>query len=200
MAFSLQINPGFPVSLGLGCAGAHPASGNCSSFPGAAAADPLAGQAMDQRLMMMRQLHMMEPMLELLSAMLGVFAGGSPAPAGLPPAGLPTLAGVQGAPSSGPSSPLSSRPTEASAGRSAPSSSSGMKAGAPPGYRPLTGKIPSGVVAKAKSLLSQPMGSEHPFELDGKRYLARLENHYHPPGFKGGPNGWHKGTTVYVAS
>ena len=194
MAVSLQINLGFPVSLGLGCAGANPSSGGCSSFPGAAAVDPLAGQAMDQRLMMMRQLHMMEPMLELLSAMLGAFAGG--APAGLPPAGLPTLDGVQGAPSS----PPPARPTEASPGQSTPASSSGMKAGAPPGYRPLTGKIPSGVVAKAKSLLSQPMGSEHPFELDGNRYLARLENHYHPPGFKGGPNGWHKGTTVYVAS
>lgn len=74
-----------------------------------------------------------------------------------------------------------------------------QRTGAPSGYKPIKGKIPTGVVSKAKSLLNQPMGTEVPFELEGRRYLARLEPHYHPPGYQGGPNGWHKGVSVYEA-
>lgn len=77
---------------------------------------------------------------------------------------------------------------------------SGMKSGAPPGYAPITGRVPPGVVAEAKGLLHHDYGAEIPFELDGQRYLARLERHYHPPGYQGGPNGWHKGVTVYRAT
>ncbi|MBK6683032.1 MAG: peptidoglycan-binding protein [Deltaproteobacteria bacterium] len=77
---------------------------------------------------------------------------------------------------------------------------SGMKSGAPPGYAPITGRVPPGVVTQAKGLLHHDYGTEIPFELDGQRYLARLERHYHPPGFQGGPNGWHKGVTVYRAT
>ena len=33
--------------------------------------------------------------------------------------------------------------------------------------------------------------------LHGKRYVFVLERHYHPDGFVGAPNGWHKGVTVY---
>lgn len=76
----------------------------------------------------------------------------------------------------------------------------GQKAGAPRGYKPIKGKIPTGVVAKAKSLLSHPLGTEVPFELEGRRFMARLEPHYHPPGYQGGPNGWHKGVSVYEAA
>jgi peptidoglycan hydrolase-like protein with peptidoglycan-binding domain len=71
--------------------------------------------------------------------------------------------------------------------------------GPPEGYRAMTGRIPAGVVAKAKSLLHHDYGTEIPFELEGRRYVARLERHYHPPGYVGGPNGWHKGVTVYEA-
>ena len=34
-------------------------------------------------------------------------------------------------------------------------------------------------------------------ELFRKRYVFVLERHYHPPGFVGGPTGYHKGVTVY---
>lgn len=80
------------------------------------------------------------------------------------------------------------------------SKGSGLKSGAPPGYAPITGRVPPGVVAQAKGLLHHDYGTEIPFELDGQRYLARLERHYHPPGYQGGPNGWHKGVTVYRAT
>ncbi|MEQ8221607.1 MAG: hypothetical protein ABRQ37_04845 [Candidatus Eremiobacterota bacterium] len=74
---------------------------------------------------------------------------------------------------------------------------SGQKTGPPPGYKTMKGKIPPEVTAKAKSLLNQPMGTEIPFEANGKKYMARLETHYHPQGYVGGPNGYHKGCTVY---
>jgi len=42
-----------------------------------------------------------------------------------------------------------------------------------------------------------PIGTEEEITLDGRRYVLRLEWHYHPPGFVGAPNGWHHGITVY---
>jgi hypothetical protein len=42
-----------------------------------------------------------------------------------------------------------------------------------------------------------PMGDERFVAIDGHRYVFVLERHYHPPGFVGAPNGWHKGVTVY---
>ena len=48
-----------------------------------------------------------------------------------------------------------------------------------------------------KELLDSPFGAERSATLGGKRYAFVLEPHYHPPGFVGGPHGWHKGVTVY---
>ena len=76
---------------------------------------------------------------------------------------------------------------------------SGAPSGPPAGYKALTGTIPQGVGAMARQLLSGDFGTMTPFKVDGLKYMARVEPHYHPPGFKGGPNGWHKGVTVYVA-
>jgi hypothetical protein len=53
------------------------------------------------------------------------------------------------------------------------------------------------MVRLAKTFLDLPMGSERPVTIDGRRYVFVLEHHYHPPGFVGGPHGWHKGVTVY---
>jgi hypothetical protein len=54
------------------------------------------------------------------------------------------------------------------------------------------------IVRAAEDLLDLPMGAEHYETLGGKRYVFVLERHYHPPGFVGAPNGWHKGVTVYA--
>jgi hypothetical protein len=40
------------------------------------------------------------------------------------------------------------------------------------------------------------MGEEAVREFHGRLYAFRAERHYHPPGHPG-PNGWHKGITVY---
>jgi hypothetical protein len=54
------------------------------------------------------------------------------------------------------------------------------------------------IVRVAEDLLNLPMGAEHYETVGGKRYVFVLERHYHPPGFVGAPNGWHKGVTVYA--
>lgn len=58
------------------------------------------------------------------------------------------------------------------------------------------------IIEQAKQILEQhsdePFGYEVPFQLDGKRYLGRIEEHYRPPGSSEGPTGEHVGVTVYV--
>jgi hypothetical protein len=53
------------------------------------------------------------------------------------------------------------------------------------------------IVRVARTFLDLPMGAERSVEVDGRRYVFVLERHYHPPGFVGGPVGYHKGVTVY---
>jgi hypothetical protein len=79
------------------------------------------------------------------------------------------------------------------AGASAPSSP------AAPGEQRVSirGPIPAEVIAYAKTLVNLAMGEERIAEIDGQRYIFVLEHHYHPQGFVGAPNGWHKGVTAY---
>ncbi len=53
------------------------------------------------------------------------------------------------------------------------------------------------IVRAAETFVNLPMGAERFMTVDGHRYAFVLEQHYHPPGFVGAPNGWHKGVTVY---
>ncbi|HKO46312.1 MAG TPA: hypothetical protein VJV79_01230 [Polyangiaceae bacterium] len=43
------------------------------------------------------------------------------------------------------------------------------------------------------------IGAEIPFTLEGRRYVARIEEHDNSGGDPGHPSGKHKGVTVYVA-
>jgi hypothetical protein len=56
---------------------------------------------------------------------------------------------------------------------------------------------------RAKEILDAkqdaPMGTEVPFEIDGRAYVARIEEHYHEPGGPLRPWGHHRGVTVYRA-
>lgn len=60
------------------------------------------------------------------------------------------------------------------------------------------------VIARAESILREhpdaAIGTEFPFQLNGKRYVARVEEHDNPEGKPGRPSGKHKGVTVYVAN
>jgi hypothetical protein len=79
----------------------------------------------------------------------------------------------------------------------------------PAGYRNLkpsenNESVQQNAMRLWKELHNQPYGTTQEFEVDGQRYLARKEVHYHPPGFKSerknwGPAGFHEGTTVYKA-
>jgi len=53
------------------------------------------------------------------------------------------------------------------------------------------------IVHAAQGFLDLPLGDERFLAIDGRRYVFVLQWHYHPPGFVGGPNGWHKGVTVF---
>lgn len=86
----------------------------------------------------------------------------------------------------------------------------GYQPGVPPtGYRPLasnenTEAVQQNAMRIWKETQKLPYGSQAPFEIDGQKYVGRVEQHYHPPGFKGerkgwGPSGWHRGISVYKA-
>jgi hypothetical protein len=75
----------------------------------------------------------------------------------------------------------------------------GLPGSPPAGYETVHKQLPLEAVTMAKHLLGGEYGTETPFEVNGRHFMARVEPHYHPPGFVGGPNGWHKGVTVYEA-
>jgi hypothetical protein len=56
---------------------------------------------------------------------------------------------------------------------------------------------------RAKEILDakhdSPIGTEVPFDIDGRAYVARIEEHYHEPGGPLRPWGHHRGVTVYHA-
>ena len=58
------------------------------------------------------------------------------------------------------------------------------------------------VVKKARSIINEhykkPFGFEVEFEIDGKRFVGRIEPHYHPPGGALRPWGHHHGCSLYV--
>jgi hypothetical protein len=64
-------------------------------------------------------------------------------------------------------------------------------------------EVTPALTVEAKRLLAlhrtEPFGSAYPFELDGRRYLARLEEHYHEPDGPLKPWGYHPGISLFVA-
>lgn len=62
---------------------------------------------------------------------------------------------------------------------------------------PLRGRLDRAVLLAANEQLNLPMGAGRQLTVRGRSYLFCLEPHYHPPGYAAGPEGWHKGVTVY---
>lgn len=67
-------------------------------------------------------------------------------------------------------------------------------------FKRLRGVIDRAVLKAAPNQLDLPMGGARFVTLRGKRYLFCLELHFHEPGSGAGPDGWHKGVTVYDAT
>jgi hypothetical protein len=65
--------------------------------------------------------------------------------------------------------------------------------------RPLR-KIDVMVARAARTLLDLPMGAGRLMSVNGQQLLFCLELHYHEPGYERGPDGWHKGVTVYFTT
>jgi hypothetical protein len=84
-----------------------------------------------------------------------------------------------------------------------PSSGTPLEAREPGELRALEDdELTPAIIDVAQEILEQhhdqPLGYEVPFELEGRRYVARLEQHYRPPGSGAGPIGEHVGVTVYA--
>ncbi len=64
-------------------------------------------------------------------------------------------------------------------------------------------EITPAVAKKARQIINanytKPFGTEIPFEIGGTHYVGRIERHYHPPGGKLHPWGYHHGCSVFVA-
>lgn len=58
------------------------------------------------------------------------------------------------------------------------------------------------IVGHAERILAKhhrdPIGTEESFEVGGRRYVGRIEHHYHPVNGAAKPWGWHKGCTVFA--
>ena len=70
-----------------------------------------------------------------------------------------------------------------------------------PWRRLLKRETTPGVVAQANAIIRvhHTIGQEVPFTVGGERFLARIEEHYHPPGGDKFPWGPHPGVSVFVA-
>jgi hypothetical protein len=53
------------------------------------------------------------------------------------------------------------------------------------------------MIAAAESFVRLPLGTERYAAVDGRPYVFVVERHYHPPGYVGGPTGWHNGVSMY---
>jgi N-acetylmuramoyl-L-alanine amidase len=63
-------------------------------------------------------------------------------------------------------------------------------------------EVTPALTAEARRMLAahrhDPYGSEFPFEIDGVHYVARIEEHYHPPGGPMKPWGYHPGVSLFL--
>jgi hypothetical protein len=66
--------------------------------------------------------------------------------------------------------------------------------------RQIQGKIDPAVIRTASEQLDLPLGAGRYLSVNGQTYLFCLEMHYREPGSAPGPQGWHKGVTVFDAS
>lgn len=67
--------------------------------------------------------------------------------------------------------------------------------------RILDSEVTASITAAAKKIRDahwqEPIGSQFPFEADGKKYVGLIEQHYHPPGGALKPWGPHHGVSVF---
>lgn len=63
-------------------------------------------------------------------------------------------------------------------------------------------QVTTAIAKKARQIINanykKPFGTEIPFEIGGTHYVGRIERHYHPPGGKLHPWGYHHGCSVFV--
>ncbi|MBN1612316.1 MAG: hypothetical protein JW940_37140 [Polyangiaceae bacterium] len=64
------------------------------------------------------------------------------------------------------------------------------------------GELTVAIAKQARRIINanhmKPFGTEIPFEIEATDYVGRIEQHYHPPGGKLHPWGYHPGCSVFV--
>ena len=64
------------------------------------------------------------------------------------------------------------------------------------------GELNPAMVKQARAIILQhnrkPVGTEIPFEVEGKQYVGRIERHFHPIGGELRPWGWHPGCSLFA--
>ena len=73
-----------------------------------------------------------------------------------------------------------------------------------PGFKLVRpGETTTEIAQRAREILdansNAPIGTEVPFEVDGRAYVGRIEEHCHEPGGPKKPWGRHRGVTLYHA-
>lgn len=67
--------------------------------------------------------------------------------------------------------------------------------------RLVDSEVTPSITAAAKKIRDahwqDPIGSQFPFEADGKKYVGLIEQHYHPPGGGLRPWGYHHGVSIF---
>lgn len=98
-------------------------------------------------------------------------------------------------------SPETSVPSPAAPVALVPPEPASSASALPQWRRLLRREVTPGVVASANSIIRShhTIGEEVPFAVAGRTYLARIEEHYHPPGGDKFPWGPHPGVSVFVA-
>lgn len=77
----------------------------------------------------------------------------------------------------------------------------------PPGFRVITDRealADSNILSQAREFINRqvknnaPIGASEQRDIGGRSMLFIVEPHYHDPGGKTRPHGWHKGCTVFI--
>jgi hypothetical protein len=111
---------------------------------------------------------------------------------------------TQAAPAAEPAPEMHAAASAPAAKQSAPRSEPpSLPVPAPAKLRRLKGSEMSvPLVKKAREIINEhykkPFGTDIEFELDGKRYVGRIERHYHPPGGELRPWGHHAGCSLFI--
>ncbi|HEU4535944.1 MAG TPA: hypothetical protein VFS00_17590 [Polyangiaceae bacterium] len=145
-------------------------------------------------------------MVHLLAAAIVILPGTAHSTLPPPPASPPPVVALAAAPVEATPAPeaFEAAPTsddatpEAAPAGASPEGDDLVECPVPGKRQNLQGKIDPAVIRAAGEHLEVPLGKGRRRLINGRAYLFCLEMHYREPGSGPGPQGWHRGVTVYA--